>query len=313
MAVEQNVVVLVGGVGGAKLALGLQQIVPAERLTVVVNTGDDFWHYGLRICPDLDTVMYTLAGLVDTVNGWGLAGDTTDALEALQRYGEDTWFRLGDRDIATHMLRSHMLRQGHSLTAITQHLAAALGLGPQLLPMTDAEVATVVDTVEHGRLDFQSYFVRHRWQPVVRSLEYTGLEQASPTEAVLCALAKADVILFGPSNPWLSIGPLLALPGLRDALVSRPVPRVAVTPIVGGQALKGPAAKLMAELGYGVSAEAVAAYYGDVINGFVYDMSDTAFSAEGLQTTALNTIMHTDADKASLAQQVLDWIGGWGP
>ena len=308
---DKNIVVLVGGVGGAKLALGLQQVVPPERLTVIVNTGDDFWHYGLRITPDIDTVLYTLAQRVDPVNGWGLQDDTTNVLQALQQYGEDTWFRLGDQDIATHLLRTHLLRSGHSLTQVIHHLSAQMGIQPAVLPMTDAEVATIVDTVEYGELAFQTYFVRYRWQPTVKGLRYAGIVQAAITDAVRQAITNADIIFFGPSNPWLSLAPILALPGMRDLLRSRDVPRVAVTPIVRGKALKGPAAKLMHELGYEVSAATVAAYYGDVLNGFVFDAQDADTSAgrvDGLKVVALDTIMRSDADKMRLARQLVDWI-----
>lgn len=306
MALTQQVVVFVGGVGGAKLALGLQQILPPQQLTVIVNTGDDFWHYGLRITPDIDTVLYTLSRRVDPINGWGVANDTTVALETLREYGEDIWFRLGDKDIATHLLRTHLLREGHTLTQVVAHLAAQMGVPVRVLPMTDAPVATRVDTVEYGELAFQEYFVRHRWQPVVKSLRYEGIEAAHVPDAVQNAVKNADIILFGPSNPWLSIAPILNVPGMRDLLVQRPVPRVAVTPIVQGNALKGPAAKLMAELGYSVSAEVVAMYYGDAINGFVYDERDTSMQRQGLQAVAFDTIMKTDEDKANLARRILE-------
>src|SRR5690606_31832707 len=215
------------GVGGAKLAHGLAQILEPGQLTVIVNTGDDFWHYGLRVCTDLDTVMYTLAGLADPVNGWGIAGDTDYNLQALRRYGEETWFRLADQDLATHLLRTQWLNQGRRLTEITRELATRLGVRHTILPMTDAPVATMVNTVEYGELEFQVYFVKMRWQPVVRSLRLAGIEAAAMSAEVEQAIATADVILFGPSNPWLSIMPILSVPGLRDALIARDVPRVA--------------------------------------------------------------------------------------
>lgn len=314
MEVKKRITVLVGGVGGAKLALGLAQIVEPGYLTVIVNTGDDFWHYGLRVCPDLDTVMYTLAGVVDSVNGWGVANDSTITLDTLQKFYDETpWFRLGDKDLATHLLRTHMLSEGHTLTSVTAHLACALHIPHTLLPMTDSPVATMLDTIEQGELAFQTYFVRYRWQPVVRSVRFDGIEKATLTPEVRTALDEADVVLFGPSNPWLSIAPILSIPGLRDVLASCDIPRVAITPIVGGQALKGPAAKLMMELGYAdVSAGEVAAYYGDVINGFVYDVQDDSdIVIENLRAISLNTIMKTDEDKRSLAKQVLNWIEGW--
>lgn len=305
---DTKIAVLVGGVGGAKLALGLQQVLPPENLTVIVNTGDDFWHYGLRICPDLDTVLYTLSGRVDPVNGWGVADDTRVTLGALRNLGEDPWFGLGDRDIATHLLRTHLLRAGYSLSDVIQRLAQGMGVQPKILPMTDEEVATRVDTVEHGELEFQEYFVRHRWQPVVKNLRYVGAEKATLSPAVREALQEADVILIGPSNPWLSIAPILAIPGLRQILTERLIPRVAVTPIVEGRALKGPAAKLMGELGYEVSARVVAEYYGDVINRFIYDERDTPFQSGQLRLSSFDTIMQSTEDKARLARQILDWV-----
>ncbi len=310
MALEK-VVTLVGGVGGAKLAHGLAQVLAPEQLTVIVNTGDDFWHLGLRICPDLDTVMYTLADVVNKENGWGVAGDTFQTLGALQRYGLDTWFGLGDKDMATHLLRTQWWREGVPLTEITQRLTAALNVRCRVLPMTDAPVATMVDTVEHGELEFQEYFVRHRWQPTMKGIRLEGIGQAAMSEAVRQALAEADVILVGPSNPWLSITPVLSVPGMRAALLARDVPRVAITPIIQGQAVKGPASKLMTELGYDVSAASVAQFYSEAINGFVYDERDSALSISGLRTMAMDTIMHTDTDRAVLARHVLDWIKRW--
>lgn len=306
-----RIVVLVGGVGGAKLAHGLAQILTPGQLTIIVNTGDDFWHYGLRVCPDMDTVMYTLSGLVDKTNGWGVAGDTRAMLGALRRYGEDTWFGLGDQDIATHLLRTQALQRGERLTLIMRRLTSALGIPHPILPMTDAPVATRVDTVEYGELEFQEYFVRYRWQPTMKGIRFDGVDAASLSPEVSEALAQADAILFGPSNPWLSIAPILSVPGMREALTARDVPRVAVTPIVDGQAIKGPAAKLMAELGYQVSPHTVADYYGNVINGFVYDKRDAALDLKGVRATTLDTVMQTEQDRARLALEVLNWLESW--
>ncbi|MBN8640011.1 MAG: 2-phospho-L-lactate transferase [Anaerolineae bacterium] len=302
-----KVVVLVGGVGGAKLAHGLAQILPPENLTVIVNTGDDFWHYGLKICPDLDTVMYTLSGLVDKTNGWGVGGDTTRLLEALGRLGETPWFRLGDQDLATHLLRTNWIQAGERLTTITGKLNKALGVNCTVLPMTDATVSTMLDTVEMGELEFQPYFVRYRWQPTVKAIRYVGIESATVSAEACEAILAADVILIGPSNPWLSIAPILAVPGMRNLLESRNVPRAAVSPIVGGKAIKGPAAKLMAELGYTVSAETVAQVYGTAITGFVYDEADADLRIAGLDAVTFNTVMQSDADRASLARHILEW------
>jgi LPPG:FO 2-phospho-L-lactate transferase len=311
VALNVKVVVLVGGVGGAKLAYGLAHILPPENLTVIVNTGDDFSLYGLQICPDLDTIMYTLAGVVNKANGWGLAGDTTAMLEMLRRYGEEAWFGLGDKDIATHLLRTQALRDGQSLTQVTQRLTKSLGIPQPVLPMTDAPVATMVNTVEYGELEFQQYFVRYRWQPTVRSLRLKGIENAVVTPSVREALSKADVLLVAPSNPWLSIDPILAVPGMRDLIMACDIPRVAISPIIGGQAVKGPAAKLMGEMGYEVSAGAVARYYGDLINGFVYDVADAGMQVDLRYLTNFETVMKSDEDRVVLAQNVLHWINSW--
>lgn len=304
----EHVVALVGGVGGAKLAAGLVRILPPEQLTIVVNTGDDFWHYGLRICPDLDTVMYTLGGLVDPVNGWGVAGDTTALLDALKRYGEDAWFRLGDQDVATHLLRSEALRNGERLTEATRQLTNKLGILHPLLPMTDAPVETMIDTVEYGELPFQTYFVRYRWQPTMKALRYAGADHAEASPEVIAALENADAILIAPSNPWLSLAPMLAVKPFRELLLEKNVPRVAVSPIVAGTAIKGPAAKLMAELGYDVSPRSVADFYGDLISGFVYDIQDSNLKISGKKTFMTDTIMRDQADRERLAGQILDWI-----
>ncbi len=308
MALER-VVALAGGVGGAKLALGLSRALRPEQLTVVVNTADDFVLYGLPISPDLDTVMYTLSGVANPETGWGVAGDTTHMLDMLARYGESPWFRLGDRDLATHLLRASWLAQGQTLTQVTQRLAEALGVQNALLPMTDAPVRTIVHTREQGRLEFQEYFVRYRWQPTVERIEYVGAESALPTPEVLAALAAADVVVICPSNPMLSVAPILALCGVRAALRQKPC--VAVSPIVAGQALKGPAAKLMAELGWDVSPLVVARYYGDLLTGFVLDVRDRdGFADQDFPCRVLvtDTIMQDDGDKLRLAREILCWI-----
>lgn len=310
MALDK-IVLLVGGVGGAKLAHGLAQVLKPEQLTIIVNTGDDLWRYGLRVCPDLDTVMYTLGGLIDPVKGWGLADESYQMLDMMRRYGDDAWFGLGDRDLATHLLRTQALRDGAPLTDVVRMLCARLGIPQRILPMADAEIATIVDTVEHGELAFQEYFVRYRWQPTVRALHLSGIEQAGLTDAVREALTTADAIILGPSNPWLSIAPILSVPGLADLIRSREVPRVAVTPIIAGNAVKGPAAKLMAELGYTPSARAVCEYYGDLLNGFVYDERDAELRIERPRTTIMNTLMTSDEERAALASSLLEWIESW--
>jgi LPPG:FO 2-phospho-L-lactate transferase len=243
------IVALAGGVGGAKLAYGLYRAL-GERLAVVVNTGDDCEHWGLTVCPDLDTVMYNLAGINNPEFGWGLAGETQRALAMMQRYGGESWFGLGDGDLATHLLRTQRLRSGLNLTEVTFELKAALGIAAELLPMSDQPVRTVVQTDE-GLLPFQRYFVQRRCEPRLLGLEFAGLEAARPSPSVLAALAKASAVVLCPSNPYLSLDPILLLPGLAERLRAFTGPVVAVSPIVGGQALKGPAAKIMAELGRG--------------------------------------------------------------
>lgn len=303
---QTRVVALAGGVGGAKLAHGLAQALPPEALTVIVNTGDDFEHLGLPISPDLDTVMYTLAGLANPATGWGLAGETWNFLTALERLGSPTWFRLGDHDLATHIERRRRLAAGETLTEVTAALCRALGVGPRVLPMTDDRLRTMVQT-DAGELEFQEYFVHRQCAPIVSGFRFAGEETARPTAAVLAALRTTDVVILCPSNPFVSLGPILRLPGVRAALVGKPV--VAVSPIVGGQALKGPAAKMLAELGLEVSALAVARGYADILTGFVLDAIDAdlepAVAALGLPVLVTDTIMRTDADRARLATEGL--------
>lgn len=307
MALNQGfrIVLFVGGVGGAKLAYGLAHFLPPERLTIVVNVGDDFWHLGLKICPDSDTVMYTLGGVVDRVNGWGLQGDSTRMLEALRGLGGESWFRLGDLDIATHLYRTQRLREGACLTDVTLSLCAALGIRHHLYPVTNADVPTIVDTVEHGELPFQEYFVRHRWQPVLRGLRFEGAAQASVTPEVAAALDNADAIVFAPSNPWLSIAPMMAVGDLRERISNRDVPRIAMTPIVGGAAVKGPAAKLMAELELEVSSKSVADYYGSLINSFIDDSRNQPFEHPALHIETYDTLMVDEAARIRVAGELL--------
>jgi len=308
---QNNIVLFVGGVGGAKLAYGLYHTVPHDHLTIIVNTGDDFWHYGLRICPDMDTVMYTLADLVDRDNGWGVADDTRQMLGMLQQYGESPWFGLGDKDLATHLLRSQALHAGKSLTEISGHLTASLQIGCTILPMTDTFVSTMVDTVEYGEIGFQEYFVKYRWQPTVKALRFSNIDQSTITPAVRSAIETADTIIIGPSNPWLSIDPIMHIPGMQTLIQGRHIPRLAVTPIVAGDALKGPAAKLMQEWGYAITASRVAKHYTSIINGFVYDIADADFDRtdlpENLRIKALDTVMNTDEKRLTLASQLLTW------
>ena len=313
MTTARHVVLLVGGVGGAKLAYGLAQVLPPGQLSIVVNTADDFELHGLHISPDVDTVMYTLAGLANPETGWGIGGDTFVAKTALARLGQPDWFLLGDQDLATHVTRTALLRQGHTLTEVTAHLCHQLGVEHPLLPMTDAPVATVVETRD-GDLAFQEYFVRRRWQPVVTGLRYQGADQAVPGAAVVEALEKATLIVFGPSNPLLSIDPLLAVPGLRRRIAASPAPRVAVSPIIGGQAVKGPAAKIMSELGMQVSPVGVAAHYGDLLTGILLDEEDRTLRERledmGLRVAVRPTLMTTPGEKVALAKALLSWAEG---
>jgi LPPG:FO 2-phospho-L-lactate transferase len=302
------IVELAGGVGGAKLARGLALALPPGGLTVVVNTADDFDLYGLRICPDLDTVMYTLAGIVDPGPGWGVAGDTTRTLEAIARFGRDPWFKLGDQDFATHILRTELLRQGRPLTAVTRELATALGIESAILPMTDDQVTTLVDTPA-GRLAFQDYFVARRQADDVLGVSFEGAERAAASPDALAAIAAAELIVIGPSNPIVSVGPILAVPGFLAALTLASVPIVAVSPIVGGKALKGPADRMLATLGHEVSAVGVAALYASFADAIVIDESDRNLAPRirelGLTPLVTRTVMGGDADRRRLAEEII--------
>ena len=269
------ILALAGGVGGARLANGLAQRLAPRELVVAVNTGDDFEHFGLLVSPDLDTVMYTLAGRSDAERGWGLAGETWRFMDALEALGGDAWFRLGDGDLATHVVRTARRRAGETLSAVTTDLCRRLGVRHEVVPMSDDPVRTIVHTAE-GPLAFQDYFVRQRCEPAVAGLVFRGAAEARPSPGLDAALARADLgaIVICPSNPWLSILPILEIPGVRERLRERRVPLVAVSPIVGGQAVKGPAAKIMRELGVEASAIGIAEFYGDLLDGLVIDGID---------------------------------------
>jgi LPPG:FO 2-phospho-L-lactate transferase len=306
----RRILALSGGVGGAKLAWGLaQQLAPGE-LAIVCNTGDDFEHLGLPICPDLDTVMYTLAGRADPQQGWGLAGESWRVLEALAQLGADSWFRLGDSDLATHLYRGERLRKGAALSEVTRELCSALGVAHEVWPMSDDPVSTMVRTAT-GELAFQHYFVRDRCAPAVSGFRFAGAERARAQPQLVAALAARQVAatVLCPSNPFVSIDPVLALPGLRERLREGGRPLVAVSPIVGGQALKGPAAKMMQELGMPASALEVARHYRGLIDGFVLDEVDAAhapaITALGMQVEVLQTVMKGPAEKVDLAEKVL--------
>jgi LPPG:FO 2-phospho-L-lactate transferase len=312
-----KVVLLAGGTGGAKLAHGFAQALddPAA-LSVVINVADDTERHGLLVSPDIDTVLYTLAGLVNTTQGWGVAGDTFTAMGMLERLGEETWFRIGDADLALHVRRHRLLAQGLTLTDATADIAAALGVRVRLLPATDDRVRTQVLT-QAGELDFQEYFVRNRQADEVRGLRFEGAEAARPSPAVLAALEEAELIVIGPSNPLVSIGPIVAIPGVRQALTGSSARRIGVSGIVAGQAIRGPADRMLGSLGHEVSARGVAALYAGLLHTFVIDEADAALAPSigelGLHVIVLPTVMRTDADRAELARAILTLGGMLGP
>ncbi|MGE3145434.1 MAG: 2-phospho-L-lactate transferase [Pseudorhodoplanes sp.] len=304
---RKNVVALSGGIGGAKLALGLSQVVEPRHLVVVVNTGDDFEHLGLSISPDLDTLLYTLAGIANPETGWGRHDESWRFMAALGELGGETWFKLGDTDLATNVERTRRLKRGDTLSAITADFCVRLGVGARILPMSDDLVRTRVRTAT-GWLDFQDYFVRLRCEPKVEGFAFDGADraQAQPEFLALLRDPALRAVVICPSNPFISIDPILALPGVVDALAECSAPVVAVSPIVGGRAVKGPTAKMMRELGHDVSAEAVAARYRAFLDGCVIDASDRAApSLERIRVLSANTLMHTLEDSTRLAREVL--------
>lgn len=312
------ILALAGGVGGAKLALGLTHVLPLGRLRIVVNTGDDFEHLGLHVSPDLDSVMYALAGVANEATGWGVEGETWNFMDALGRIGGETWFSLGDRDLATHVERTRMLNAGRTLSQTTAALAEHLGIRHSIVPMSDDPVRTVVKCNE-GTLPFQDYFVRRKCEPVVESFTFDGADSARPSPGFAEALSDPALagIVVCPSNPFVSVAPILALPGIRQTLTGVGVPIVAVSPIVGGAAVKGPAAKMMRELGLDSSVESIAAHYGDLIDGLVIDRADEAsrprIEASGLRVEVRATLMKTLDDKVRLAQDTLSFLGSMTP
>jgi LPPG:FO 2-phospho-L-lactate transferase len=297
-----------GGIGGAKLALGLSHIVAPENLTIVCNTGDDFEHLGLTICPDIDTVLYTLANLANPQTGWGRIDETWSFMQTLATLGGPTWFQLGDNDLALHVHRTQRLRAGETLSAITQDVAKSFGLRLQLLPASNNPVRTRLHTNE-GWLDFQDYFVARRCTPIVKSLDYTGANTAHPHPDLLTLLADPTLraVILCPSNPFLSIEPMLAIPALRSALRATTAQVIAVSPIIGGRAIKGPTAKMMQELGLQVSALTTAQRYADFLNLYVLDSKDAALAgALPIPTLITQTLMTTLEDKIALARAILD-------
>jgi LPPG:FO 2-phospho-L-lactate transferase len=301
------VVALSGGIGGAKLALGLSRVLPAEALTIVANTGDDFEHLGLSVSPDLDTLMYVLAGLDNPETGWGRRDETWSFMDSLGALGGETWFRLGDHDLAAHVERTRRLRAGETLSQVTADFCRRLGIGPRLLPATDDRLRTRLRT-EDGWLDFQDYFVRLRCRPVVRAIAFDGAPAARPQPEVIAALRdpRLCAVVICPSNPLVSIEPILAVPGLRAAIEACAAPVVAVSPIIGGRAVKGPTAKMLSELGIPPGAAAVAHRYGALLHGYVMDEAD-ADEARLVEVPVIlaRTLMTTLADREALARTVL--------
>jgi LPPG:FO 2-phospho-L-lactate transferase len=304
---EGRVVTLCGGIGGAKLVLGLYRVLAPGRLTVIVNTGDDFEHLGLKISPDLDTVLYTLADLADPKRGWGRADETWQFIASVGQLGGETWFQLGDRDLSMHVLRTEWLRVGKSLSAFVGYVAREFGIAAQIIPMTDVKVHTIVETDE-GDLPFQQYFVHRRCEPAVRGIYFSGANGATPPPGVaeLIADPGLSAIVICPSNPYLSVDPILAIPGIASALAGSHAPVIAVSPLIAGQAVKGPTAKIMNELGIAVTTETIAGHYHGLIDGLVIDMSDRADQDRvDLPVLVTRTLMNDLADRERLAEEVI--------
>ena len=304
-----NIVALAGGVGGAKLADGLAQVMQPEYLTIIVNTADDFTFLGLRISPDLDTVCYTLAGLANPATGWGRINETWKVLETIKQLGMPAWFRIGDSDLATHLVRSLRYDEGWKLSQITQEFCKLWGVRARVLPMSDEVIQTWVSSDE-GDLEFQEYFVHRRCEPVVKGFYFDGAEQSQPAPGVLEAIENCDAVIICPSNPWVSIDPMLAVPNILKALETKII--IAVSPIIGNKTVKGPAAKMFSELGIEPSALAVAQHYNKLVHGIVLDTTDSAqvkeISQLGIHTTLTNILMKDQADRGRLAQEIIDSI-----
>ncbi|HCK66517.1 MAG TPA: 2-phospho-L-lactate transferase [Anaerolineae bacterium] len=304
--VYRRIVALAGGVGGAKLAHGLAQVLSPQELTIIVNTGDDFEHLGLTICPDLDTVCYTLANLANSETGWGRKDETWNMISNLEKLGGPSWFRLGDQDFATHIERTRRLKNGETLTQITKDFCEAWGIEHSILPMSDSPVRTMVDTDE-GELTFQEYFVHRRCEPRVKGFRFDSVDEAEASLPVKEAIESADAVIICPSNPWVSIDPILKV----IKKIEKPV--VAVSPIIGGKAIKGPAAKMFTELGIEPSALAVAKHYRNILDGFVLDTVDSNLEDEikklNMKTLTTNTLMKDLADRTRLAKDVLHFVG----
>ena len=299
---EGEFIAISGGVGGSKLALGLYRVLEDVQLSIVVNTADDFEHFGLAISPDLDTVVYTLAGRVNTETGWGLAGESWRFMEAVKRLGGEDWFNLGDMDLATHAVRTARLDTGARLTEVTRDIARALGVRARILPATDDKIRTIVETDE-GPLSFQRYFVDRRCKPVVKSLRYENAVDAKPSLEVEAAFASPELkaIFLCPSNPFLSIDPVLSIPGLRELMRQSRVPIIAVSPIIGGHAIKGPLAKMMSEFGIPANVQSIATHYGDLLDMLIVDEQDRNIKVDGVATCFTKTLMTTVEDREALA------------
>ena len=306
------VVALAGGVGGAKLALGLSKILSPEQLTIIVNTGDDDEFHGLHVSPDLDTMTYTLAGLVNSETGWGLRGDTFVTLQALGRLGASTWFNLGDQDLALHLRRTQLIKSGWTLTEVTREICTRLGIHHSIIPITDDPVRTRVTTNE-GEMAFQEYFVQRRSEPTIKVVRYEGASRASIPSTVINALDYADALVFCPSNPVMSISPILEIPGIRDRIANFQGCRLAISPIIGGKAVKGPAAQNLEDLGHAASATSVARYYQGLCDVFILDLVDNHLIPEivslGFQVETLQTMMANDEDKVRLAKRICELAG----
>ena len=304
-----HVLALAGGVGGAKLVLGLSSLLSHERLTVVVNTGDDEEFFGLHVSPDIDTVSYNLAGIANIEAGWGIEGESFRMLQRLESLGVDTWFKLGDLDLATHVRRTQLLRSGHTLSDTTGIICRSMGINQEIIPMTDGQVRTVLQTTE-GSLKFQEYFVQRKCEPIVTDITYTGSELYEASSGFIRAIDVSDALVFCPSNPFLSIAPMLALKDIRKKIAAFTGPRVVVSPVIGGRALKGPTSKILEELDYEVSSLGIARMYRGICDTFVLDNTDIGFEADirklGMDVCVTDTIMESLEDKIGLARVILE-------
>jgi LPPG:FO 2-phospho-L-lactate transferase len=304
-----KVTAIAGGVGGAKLIAGLVKCLSPEDLTIIVNTGDDFNFLNLKICPDVDTISYTLAGISNPETGWGLRDETWNALNSIRQLGGPDWFQLGDKDIGTHIERTRRLLKGESLSQVIHHFCDVWGIKSNILPMTDATVSTIIRTIDRGDLSFQDYFVKYKCEPIIRNIRFRGIRTAKPAPGVLASIDQADLIVFCPSNPWVSIDPVLSVRGILSKI--REKPTIAVSPIIEGKALKGPAAKMCFELGIAPSVLAVADHYKKIIKALVFDQLDANYEDDilklGIIPFKTNTRMLSSEDRIRLAQDVLNF------